>query len=45
MKVSYQLIDIQNNKDVISSTIDANGLFNLIKLILTKIPVDGNSEV
>ena len=31
MKVSYQLIDIQNNKDVISSTIDANGLFNLIK--------------
>ena len=31
MKVSYQLIDIQNTTDVSSSTIDANGLINLIK--------------
>ena len=31
MKASYQLIDIEKNKSVISSTIDANGLFNLIK--------------
>jgi hypothetical protein len=31
MKATYQLIDIQKNKSVISSTIDSNGLFNLIK--------------
>ena len=31
MNVSYQLFDIEENKTVISSKIDANGLFNLIK--------------
>lgn len=31
MKATYQLIDIKTNKAVISSAIDSNGLFNLIK--------------
>lgn len=31
IKASYQLIDIKENKILISTTIDANGLFNLIK--------------
>lgn len=31
LKTSYQLIDMAKNKTVVSSEIDANGLFNLIK--------------